>query len=603
MQQLSSRELQPFRLMSIGRLSFRTAMVLFVALLLLTACGGDAKHIKNGKSALDNGEFATAVEEFSKAIDGDLSPEERVEALLGRAHGYQAQQELDAALADYTAALAVTTDDGAPAGDPAQILSDRAQAYEDSQRWEPAIADLNQLLALQPDNVLTLLRRSELYVKTERWDDALADLDRTLQLQPDNTEALARRGYVHLQLRHFDLAIQDLKASLQGDIKAAAADLDSQRNLVAAYYRLAQALLNIGEYEQAIQNYNEALALATDNADKADIYAQRGFVYSEIGEPDLALADLDQAIALSPDLAIAYAYRSYVYSDQQRYEAAIADADRAVSLGAKLTDRERSALLHARALAHLYTGNYQQAIADATESIQLEGENSPKVARTYGIRSRAHRLLAEYEQAIADATKAIDIGASDVTALGDFYYQRARAYYDAGNSEAARADLEAALALGEATANDYALLGDIYLELGDQDKAIENYQHAISLDPENAWLHNYLGDVYYGMEDMGAAETEYRAAIRLNDSEPLFHENLALVLRLQEHYEEAIESYSRALALDENQPGSWLGRGIAYYILGQDDLAIADLERAMTFELPADAQEFAQSLLDEMRPQ
>jgi tetratricopeptide (TPR) repeat protein len=545
--------------------------VLALIFFTLLACSLGASHLEKARDAAAKGEIETAFQEYEQAIQEEgAKPADKFSALTERAKLYLEQDNVEAALADYETALGLTNEDGSPAGNFNTIRMERA----------------------------------EIYVTLEDWEAVVADLDQVLAEQPDNYEALARRGYAQLQLRNFEQAIADLKASLQGNVAAASADLDSKQNLINAYYDLAEAMRDLGEYPDSIQYYSEALTLAEDQDDRAEILAARAFVYSELKDSEKALADLNEALALDPNMALAYAYRSYVYGDQEQYEAAIADANKAVELGADLEPDRLASILHARALAYLFLDQYEQAIADATESITLAGADSADAARTYNIRSQSYRAIGDYPQAIADATQAIELGATDVVALSGFYRSRAFAHYLNQDLPNARADIEAALSLdGEKPrSDDLDLLGQIQLQQGEYEAAIESYQKALAITPDDAWLHSGLGDVHYELEDLASAETEYRAAVSLDPAVAVFHENLGLVLRLTERFDEAIESYSQALALDDQRPYSWLGRGLAYYNLRRDAEAIPDLETVLTFETSAEVVEAVEGILAEIRP-
>ncbi len=517
----------------------------FVVLLLATlACSIGASHLEKAREAAAEGDTAKAIEEYQLVLDDDdAPPPDKFAALIERGEIYQNQESYETALTDYAAALSVNNEDGTPAGDATGVYNKRVQ----------------------------------IYLSQKAWDEIVADLDKVLAIQPDNYEALARRGYAHLQLRNFEQAIADLKASLQGNVTSASDDLDSKTNLINAYYDLAQAMLDLGEYEDAVQYHTEALALTDDKDHRAEILIARGFAYSEMDDHDNALVDLDEAIALDPNLALAYAYRSYVYGDQGRYETAIADAGKAVELGTDLSDSRRASIIHARALAYLFIDQYEAAVTDATEAINLAGQDNPDAARTYNIRSQAYRWMGEYKKAIADASRAIELGTTDVTGLNGFYRSRAWAYYyNDDDNDKALEDIEAAMSLNTNDPNgyDFDLAGRISYETGDYNGAVNNYQQALALAPDDHWIHNRLGDAHYALEDWGSAETEYLAAIRLEDQEPLFYENLGFILSTSGRYDEAIDALLEAINLDTSNAWVYNELGDIFYEL--DDMETAE---------------------------
>ena len=535
---------------------------LLILLLLLAACSSDP--LDAGRDAMTSGDFDTAIAEFSSVLDGgELSAEQRKEALSSRSMLHTGQNNFDAAQADILAALAITEGDS-----------------------EAVVATAEGLVGQ--------------YSTLGEWEEVITVADAALAVDPANSNLLNARGEAHLELRNFDQAITDLKASLQGEVDAAQADASGFLGLHDAYFRLGRAMLDVGEYDEAVNAFTESYDAASGNAEEADALAERGFAYSENGQTDAALADFDQAIALNPDLAIGYAYRSYAFSAQENYEAAISDANRAVELGGDLDAGTRSAILHAKAFANIQVGEYEQALLDATESIQLEGVNEPNAARTYGLRARINNWLGNYEDAIADATQAIEIGSADIAALNGFFYRRAQAHYYMGDYGNALSDAEAALAIEE-TSTTYELIGDINDASGNSDAAITNYQQAIALSPDDPWLHNYLGDIYYDIDDMGSAETEYRAAIRLDDQVSLFHENLGYALREQERYDESIAAYDEALRLNPDAEFSYFGRGYIHYLVLNDAEAIADFEKALTYDLSPDLADLINEFLAEIR--
>lgn len=90
-----------------------------------------------------------------------------------------------------------------------------------------------------------------------------------------------------------------------------------------------------------------------------------------------------------------------------------------------------------RGVDYLNARDYQRAIAEFTESIQLDRVH----AVAYANRGKAYSLLEDHGQAIADYTEAIRLGPPDV---GIVYRLRSKEYLAIGNQEAASSDVRMA---------------------------------------------------------------------------------------------------------------------------------------------------------------
>ena len=575
-------------------------MKYFIPLLLalfLVACGASA--LEKGNTAASEGDYAEAVTQYTAALAEDgASPADQFTALSGRAAAQNQLGNGADALTDYGSALTLTNEDGSPAGNREAVYRSRIAILQSDGDLAGAATEMRQLLSLTPQDLNLYIELGEVYAELEDWENMVASMTAALDIDPSNAAALTLRGTAYLKLREFELAITDLKASLSGDVASA----EANTNLVDAYYELGQVLYSLDQPADSIANFTEALNYAEIDTDISRVRAERGFVYSETGDYDAALADFNEALTLNPSMAIVYSYRSYVYADLENYEAAIADADKAIELGSDLSDATRSAILHARASALANSGSFEEAALSASESIALSGENSENAARTFGLRSRIHRSLGDYQAALADAQKAIELGASDIVALDGFYYASSIANYYLENYEAALADQQASIGVSgeEPSAADYEYIGDIYDSMGDFENAVAAYQVAIQLDPEEAWYHNYLGDIYYGADDFASAEAEYRLAIEIDSTVPRFYDNLGYALNWQDRYEEAIAVYNTMIEVAPDSGVAWYGRGLNYYYLGMNAEAIADLQNAKTFDLSQGYLDRIDELISEM---
>ncbi|MBI3353658.1 MAG: tetratricopeptide repeat protein [Nitrospirae bacterium] len=155
------------------------------------------------------------------------------------------------------------------------------------------------------------------------------------------------------------------------------------------------------EYDNAIENYNKAIAF---NPDDADVYTQRGKAYYDKGQYDKAIEDFNRAIALNPNDENAYAMRGFAYIHKGQYDKGNEDTGKSIAL----QDSFGSSFFNRR------IEKYNQLIA-----------LNPKDAKTYVGRGNAYRGKGQYDMAIEDFNKAIALNPKDAEA----YSGRGVAYF------------------------------------------------------------------------------------------------------------------------------------------------------------------------------
>jgi tetratricopeptide (TPR) repeat protein len=101
------------------------------------------------------------------------------------------------------------------------------------------------------------------------------------------------------------------------------------KDLAWAYSNRGFSYANLGEHAQAIEDYNEALRIAPDDA---NAHINRGIAYYNLGKYRRAIEDYDEALRLDPGDAIAYYNRGLAYENRGEHARAIMDFARALRL-------------------------------------------------------------------------------------------------------------------------------------------------------------------------------------------------------------------------------------------------------------------------------
>ena len=160
-----------------------------------------------------------------------------------------------------------------------------------------------------------------------------------LAAAPARADSLAevRAGNAAFAEGRYEPAIEAYtRAILAGDLEPEA--------LAVTFNNRGVAYGELGDYDRAIQDYNQALTLRP--GDRTSIknlrigYARRGSAHANLGEQDQALADYSKAIELDPDYRDAFANRAVLYDHKGDKERAIADYRAALSKNPAPEDRK-----------------------------------------------------------------------------------------------------------------------------------------------------------------------------------------------------------------------------------------------------------------------
>ncbi len=143
------------------------------------------------------------------------------------------------------------------------------------------------------------------------------------------------------------------------------------------------------QFVESLDDYSRLLAI---QADAPFALIGRGQVYAELGEYELALADLNRAVELeqanASDTGLAYALngRALAFAGLQRFAEAQQDFAASIQL------RPRNAFLHYnQGLVYRLRGTLDQAAAAFRQALQLD---EPRLTRRK--RQRAEAFLRQY---------------------------------------------------------------------------------------------------------------------------------------------------------------------------------------------------------------
>ncbi len=174
------------------------------------------------------------------------------------------------------------------------------------ERHSQSIADYNSYLASHRPRAIDYIGRALDFTTLRNYNAAMADLDRAISLTPDFAPAYMLRAQVRLN------AARD-----------AAPDVHRTDHVT-------RQGLERGNYMLVIADLDEAIALTPLNP---YLYYNKGIILTEMSEFDSAEKAFDQAIQLKPDFGEAYYNRAFVRLKSGHRESGISDLSKAGELG------------------------------------------------------------------------------------------------------------------------------------------------------------------------------------------------------------------------------------------------------------------------------
>ena len=169
------------------------------------------------------------------------------------------------------------------------------------------------------------------------------------------------------------------------------------------HFLLGRAYSEMGQPELAIKDYDEAIRLNAPGL----VYLHKGMAYAALGQYQRAIEGYDEAIGHNPNLSSAYNQRGVAFYELGQPRKAIAEYGKAIGLNASLDPAYNN-----RGAAYHDLGQLDRAIEDFDRSLRL----NPQFAEAYANRAVVLTLLNRDEEARLDFDRAVALG-FDATTL------------------------------------------------------------------------------------------------------------------------------------------------------------------------------------------
>lgn len=348
-------------------------------------------------------------------------------------------------------------------------------------------------------------------------------------------------------------------------------------------FNAANALLNSGDAQSAVQKYGEAIGIAPAFPLP---YLNRAVAYVSLAKHAEALADADKALALlesgaSAELmksanvpkysAIAYQIKGTVQQNTGDYSTAVQLYSKSVEL-----DPTDAKFRNNRGNALRLLKQYAEAMKDYDAAIELD----PKIGMIYVNRASVHLILKNLDAALRDSEQAVKLDANDDSA----YYTRGNTYVELKKFAEAAADLDRAISLKPKSEYFHARARMHFLQ-NKFDLAVKDHTEAIARNSTNANAYADRAVAYSRLGKNAEAIGDIRKALELRSDSVLMRYTLGYLLFKTGQFAAATTEATKVIAAAPKWRDAYILRANCYAKLGNVAKAKADNDAAS--RLPA----------------
>ena len=223
---------------------------------------------------------------------------------------------------------AILGEDRLPIGDRANLLLQQGLIFGIHKQYVEAIAVWTAAIDIKPDFHEALYNKGIALRKLGRYEEAIAAYDAALAIKPDKHEALNNKGYALDELGRYEEAIAAYDAALV--IKP---------DFHEALYNKGNALDELGRYEEAIAAYDAALAIKPD---KHEALNNKGLALYRINRFKEAIATFDTILTADPNYDSAIYNKACCYALWDIPDLALQQLEQAIALNPKYCEQAKT---------------------------------------------------------------------------------------------------------------------------------------------------------------------------------------------------------------------------------------------------------------------
>ena len=473
-------------------------------------------------------------------------------------------------------------------------LAMRASYYASQNQYDETLALCNEVLAREPTHVSTNILKALILSERNNYDGAIATIEAAVASRSENADLRETAALIYQAAREYERALEENTEWI------ALSDL-GERDERALVNRFA-ILVELGMYKEAREVVEKLLTISPGDLEYMAQYGIQSLNMGDFKSADMQFANILEIVPRAQDMQL---LRGITLLSLGREEEA---RELFHSVGEK--DTKMYLALYNQDEAPIPFFNEHTAYADHYIAFI---EADPFSVTHFIVRGN-QELTPEDERFLPDTPEAImwyeRAKAADPTsilpllALGAVYEMEGnqieaekayfeaisiepnstQAWYELGTFYAETEEYEKAyvslmqgLEIDDTYARAWALLGDLYMQGvipdSSDEQAIYAYEKALRADPSLYDAAKQLGELRGGSSGENATVLAARGLTLLREGE----------------LEEGVAILQRAVRIDPMQSDLWLDIGAAYEILEQPKEAVSAYEKALAWNISAEA--------------
>lgn len=236
-----------------------------------------SSYINRGTIYMKQNQYDLAIADFTKSIG--INPQE-TQSWLDRGLSHYQQGHNDLAISDCNKAAELNDKNWS-------AYFCLGSAFTAQEKYDLAITNFDKAIKNDPSQSVSYFSRGSVYDIQEKQDLAISDYTKAIELDPNFGIAYSSRGIIYAKQSKYDLAISDFSKAIEND-----------HNNLDAYVWRGNAFADTKQFDLAIADYQKALTISGESKQSSYIYCVQGITYTKMGDFELAIASLQQGVAL-----------------------------------------------------------------------------------------------------------------------------------------------------------------------------------------------------------------------------------------------------------------------------------------------------------------